>query len=547
MSNTAVVGREQCPRCLDSKQDNLILYSDGGKHCHACGHHVRGNSNYINPDNIAGANQQMNIDLTPILKKRNISEEVYKRYGVKAFYNESTTVASIGFPLVDANGIVSSYHFRKLDLQEGKITREFYYEKGKKVKVPLFGWNLVNSKTKKIVICEGETDALALASTNTFSSDTVILGTVGTGFATKVSSWLTLKCAKHEIILAFDNDRAGREATDKIVMALNERGIKPQRLKFEADDVSAAIEAGEDLSEIVTASACIFKSGGSVADSWLEDERQLYNGDVFFPEFSPTLKKSLPFYPGHLVVIFGDSGSGKSTLTYQLALDCLKPKLDVAMISAEMKTSEIATALLSVMEAKNYAARDFNNPPTREEMMETHKKMTKLCERFHITDNFGSVNFDTIEKNILELTAMGNHPKIVIIDHFLAVAESTDLHQTEQTTKRLKEIARRCNTCVIIICHIRKPPSTSAHYHPTLSDIYMTGSLGRFADAALAVSSNKELAETYITSAKIPRLGGSFFKATFKYVNCQLHEVEEKTQGKANTFDIEDTDEYEAY
>jgi len=34
-----VLTRSQCPQCLDSGRDNLIEYSDGGKHCFACGYH----------------------------------------------------------------------------------------------------------------------------------------------------------------------------------------------------------------------------------------------------------------------------------------------------------------------------------------------------------------------------------------------------------------------------------------------------------------------------------------------------------------------------
>ena len=35
----SVETREQCPSCKDTGADNLIVYTNGSKHCHACGYH----------------------------------------------------------------------------------------------------------------------------------------------------------------------------------------------------------------------------------------------------------------------------------------------------------------------------------------------------------------------------------------------------------------------------------------------------------------------------------------------------------------------------
>ena len=214
MSNENVVGRSQCPKCLDSNQDNLITYSDGGQHCHACGYHKSGSGKFtVNTGEELMVNE---LKLAPFFESRNISEATLNKYSVKPFFNDELSKASVGFPLVDSSGNVTGYHFRELDVQAGELTRTFYYKKGTKVKIPLFGWQLVTSRTKKLFICEGETDALALATYYENQPEVVVVGAVGTGFAKKVGSWLLSRKPYAEIVLAFDNDRAGRAATQEV-------------------------------------------------------------------------------------------------------------------------------------------------------------------------------------------------------------------------------------------------------------------------------------------------------------------------------------------
>ena len=44
MNSSQVVGKEQCPKCAslgkDTSKDNLIIYSDGHKHCYSCSYHI---------------------------------------------------------------------------------------------------------------------------------------------------------------------------------------------------------------------------------------------------------------------------------------------------------------------------------------------------------------------------------------------------------------------------------------------------------------------------------------------------------------------------
>lgn len=490
----------------------------------------------------------MNIDIEPILSKRNITKEVYERYGVRSFYNDGNDNASVGFPLVDANGVVTSYHYRTIDLKEGKLTREFRYDKGKKVKVPLFGWQLVNKNTKKIIICEGETDALALA-TITDDKSTVVMGAVGTGFAHKVASWLIARCSKLEIVLAFDNDKPGREATTKVAAMMSEKGITVSQLKFKAGDVSDAIAAGESLEQAPIINT-IFLDDKGVADQWEEHVGRIKNQEVFRPIFSETLS-SLAFYPGDVVGVIGTSGCGKSTLVEHLLLDCLKPKIPACMVSAEMSAYQVGQKLLSCIEAKDYCNDEQFMHMNDEEIADISKRIESVCNRFYITDNVGAYSIEEIERNILELSASGNHPRLVVIDHLLAISGSIQTLDIEETVKKLKQVARRCNTAIVIICHIRKPPNGQSpdRYHPHMSDAFNSDALPRYASFILGVSLNRESGRMRVSTVKVPRMGGGkYFDVEFTYKNWQLHEVkEDAVKDSSFEFDESDDDGYDSY
>ena len=55
-----VLCHEQCPQCAangnDNSRDNMAVYSDGGKHCFACGYHVFGTEDW-------NENSSMNVKI----------------------------------------------------------------------------------------------------------------------------------------------------------------------------------------------------------------------------------------------------------------------------------------------------------------------------------------------------------------------------------------------------------------------------------------------------------------------------------------------------
>jgi KaiC/GvpD/RAD55 family RecA-like ATPase/5S rRNA maturation endonuclease (ribonuclease M5) len=474
----------------------------------------------------------MAIDILPYFNERKISKSTLDAYGVKGFHNEGTTEVAVGFPLVDASGQVGCYHFRKVDMQAGALTRDMYYEKGSRIKCPLFGWQLVSKQTKVLYICEGETDTLALATQLAGDKTKAVVGVVGTGFAEKVGSWLAARASSMEVVLLLDNDTAGLEARQRISDKLRTKEITCYSIDFEGKDVGDAIKAGVDFTQasLKPLLSTIFMDNVEVGIQFRENIRLIRDQQIFKVEFSKTLARGLMFPPGNIGAIIGTSGCGKSTLAEHILLDALKPKLPAAMISAEMSAEEVGRKLLSTLTAEDYCSNDRYTDATDEELDEAQDLITKVCKRFFITDN-ESYTMDTIERNLYELIASGNAPRLVVVDHILAVSPGIQTLDLEETCKRLKAIARSCNTFILVISHIRKPPAGAnpQTYHPHSSDAFNSDALARYANWMLGVSLNRESNRMRVSTIKVDRMGGGhkFFDVEFVLKNWQLHEVVE--------------------
>lgn len=553
MSNESVVGRTQCPKCLDTNQDNLICYSDGGQHCYACGFHKSGTGATSAFSPTCKQERTPAMELEPYFKNRGVSQATLDRYSVKAFVDNATGEASVGFPLVNQSGQFSTYHFRRLSTSTGSLTREFFYEKGSRVKCPLFGWQLVNKNTKVLVVCEGETDTLALAEQLQNRPDTVVVGAVGAGFGSKVGAWLKAKASSLKVVLAFDNDKPGREAQAQVVEFCRQAGKTLYKLVFEAKDVGDALAAGEDLvaafDNASVASANPMKTSRQVADDVVEFVGSLRDNKVVRLGFSPTLDKAVKLTPGSLVAIIGEGGCGKSTLAEHILLECLNHKLWACMISAEMMAYEVALKLLSTIDATPYHNYDDLQTYSPEQLQHLHTRITSAIARFAIADDFGGTDLDGIEAMVLEQIAAGQPPAVVVVDHMLAISSELENTTLEATAKFLKSLAKNCNTCVVVICHTRKTPSQNKRtiYRPTMADEYGSGGLQKWANCVLGVAIDRPKRQLLVETIKVNRMGGSYADVTLELDNWQLRELESTKQELTKYEEDEDYEDDDAY
>lgn len=156
--------------------------------------------------------------LSTWLRKRGVSEATQTQFNIH------TDGVRIIIPVTDHNGshVFNKYRRSPLDLKEDG--KKYYYDAGGKVQ--LYGLHqLLKSNARKVVVTEGELDCLLLWSHNI----PAVSSTGGAG------SWKTEffdLLGERQIVVAFDNDRAGGEG-----MARLYRERPDVQLVFVPDDV----------------------------------------------------------------------------------------------------------------------------------------------------------------------------------------------------------------------------------------------------------------------------------------------------------------------
>lgn len=545
-SPSYVIKRTQCPRCLDTGKNNLCHFSDGHSYCFSCSMTIGG----LRKHHISVSSEQLPMYTTyDILKKRGIREEVIKSYGVTTEQLESGEIR-ICFPLHDINGDCYGKHYRAVDTSTGTLTRKFYYEKGTRLKLPLFGWQLVTKHTHTILVTEGETDALAAASSLFGHTGIAVVGIVGTANAERVSAALLSHSGSRRLVLALDNDAAGIEASKTIVEYLerHESDVKLHKLAFprQYKDISdwLASEKNIDLFTAVNDAMPVSASGllnaSEIADSLSEYIDKLKTSSLVEFQFSPTLSKAMRLLPGKLVGICGSSGTGKSTLAEHITLEALTQKFKVFVISQEMSPPEFCLKCLRMIRNEPLDDPHYLRQLTSETLADIEAQVKNLMSLLHMTDSFGVMSIEKIDKHLHTLKSIGYKPDVVIVDHLLAIANSTESANIMDICRDMKELARNHDTCMLLLSHVRKSQSNKKGvYRPQLDDIYGSSGLQIYADCIVAVASDKQKKETYVEVIKVERLGGFYADVHLLYSDYLLSEVDEYVTNKSNY----DTDE----
>jgi twinkle protein len=536
MSN--VIDRVQCPKCLDKSGDNLVRYDDGHNYCYACGHVEFTRKGQV--DLSTPFLEATNLD--PCLYLSNVSKETIRKYGVKVVVDDYDKV-HVDFQLHDSNLKPANHHLREVNLKTGKLTRTMVFAPRGKVKLPIFGLPVITKKTTTIVVTEGETDCLRLASR--IANPTVaVIALVGSVNAEKVAAYLIGRHSDKRLVTAFDNDDAGLKATESFHDYVKQHDKQAWVLKFPSsfNDVSDWLESisGSDLDvEYLIEKP---KLSGILTANELSDRLNSYLDKLgtvenFQFNFSPTLSKAVSFLPGKLIAIAGSSGEGKSTLTEHFIMEILQQKHKVLLCSQEMLPEEVSIKLLRMVLNKPLHDPEYVSQLEPAERQLITDRLRGIASYLFVSDGFGALSIDQIDNYIHELTSRGDKPYAVFIDHLLAITSNTENSTLMDACKSLKEMARRHSVVVVVLTHVRKLPGNSRDIKKiNLDDFYGSIALAVYSDSGMGIASDKDKNEAYVDVIKVDRMNGKKVSVTLCYSDYVYTEYEHDSTLLRNTY-----------
>ncbi|QDP65521.1 MAG: putative ATP-dependent helicase [Prokaryotic dsDNA virus sp.] len=318
----------KCPQCSDSRKKNrsepclsMRIDNSGAQwRCHHC--HWTGNAwkqekqeVHTRPAVHPKTNQSLRDSTKPLtdpmidwFAKRGIHKDTLDRAGVRsgAAYLKGTKQTAIAFVHYNADSSVINIKYRGTD-------KTFSQEKGGE-RLPYL-WNQVDTSKDRLIIVEGEVDALSLSE---IGIDNVI--SVPDGASDKKLVWLDelhedLDAFK-QIVLFTDDDKAGLGLRDELARRLSAvrcwRVTLPSGCK-DANDV--LVKHGRDELMNVLESAQPFPLRAlRETNEYVEDALRLLHGDI--KQGVSTGIEALDFYykvrAGELTLVSGAPGVGKS-------------------------------------------------------------------------------------------------------------------------------------------------------------------------------------------------------------------------------------------
>lgn len=482
-----------CEDCGSS--DGLAVYDDESSHCFVCGKTVP--SEEFKEDNKAsrkskkvtkekGAQLSENkVNSKPIITEednkavkektvpsgndfRGIRDDTYKYFGVRHSLNDDGDVVEQYYP-VTQEGELSGYKIRE-------VPKNFRSMGRTGADCDLFMAFRFNRGGKYVVITEGEVCALSayqmLKDYNVKRGSefeiAVVSPTTGANSQKQIAANYKFLDSFDFVILAMDQDKAGKEAVEKIIPTLPKGKVKIMTMRYK--DHNEYLEK-EKYKEYVADfyDAKTYVPVGIMASSDLYDKilQQATVAKTPFPQWMGKLNELfVGGMPGSAIInIAADTGLGKTTLVNAMVEYWIfNSPHTVGVVSMELDASQYGEALLS-----QYIHRKISliaNADERMQFLKSDAIKTKANElftredgspRFYLLDNRdGSV--EDIQNTIEELV-VGCGVKIIILDPLQDVLDGLSNEEQSLFMKWAKGLIKSHGSTLCLINHMRKTPA----------------------------------------------------------------------------------------
>ena len=470
-SESEFVRHSECSNCGSS--DANSVYSDGHTYCFVCHHYVGGdNENHthqMNHVHLQGAAQR--------LRKRGLSEKTCEFYKI---YRDGD--------------LLRFYYFTNDGVLQGakvKTTHKVFTYEGTSTDT-LFGQHLFPSTGKRIVITEGELDAASCY--ESMPNWPMVSLPHGAAAAKKdLQKQIPLLQGYEEIILFFDNDEAGRKATEEASSILPPGKVSIARMEAYKDPSEALQDGQQQLIREAIWNAKPYRPDGIVDAKTLLELITTPNKpcDYEYP-FNGLQSKLHGIRLGELVSITAGTGTGKSSFCRELSTYLLQRGERVGYVALEESNRRTALGLMSSALGKSLHLGEHD----REELEEAYQSTIAKWNLF-LFDGFGSFDPDVIY-NRIEYLATGLETKVIFLDHLSILMSGLDgdeRRMIDTTMTKLRSLVERTGIAMFLVSHLRRTQNDRNHEEGarvTLGQLRGSAAIAQLSDAVIALERNQQ-------------------------------------------------------
>lgn len=481
---------------------------------------------------------------------RGIRDNILGAFGVRTEYNKDDDLIAVYYPCTQ-NGELTGWkprvHPKTFGNSIGRTGST----------CELFGQFKFNKPSKTCLVVGGEHDVLAayqmlqdyVKSKGNDYDTPVVSPTIGeTGSAKQLAAQYSWFDKFDKIILGYDNDKAGKEATEKAVAVLPKGKVFVA--SWSAKDPNEMLEKGKEKAFINDYfSAKAYVPAGVLGSEELFDRivNQSIQMKVAFPPFLNKLNTMLGggLSLGHSYTISGVTGGGKTSLVNEMVYHWLfNSPYKVGIVSMELNAGQYGEVMLSRHIQQKIAKLDHVEKSKLLEDNTTKEAARELFEtdeggsRFMLIDDRDS-SMEQLQ-SVIEQMIIGSGVKVIIVDPWSDCLDGMSNDEQALANKWIKSCIKSHGVSFVLVNHVRKSQGggkndQSAGGKISESDIMGSSTTMKSASANILLMRNKEAEDeierntTHISLAKNRLLGltGHAGDVYYDFNTHTLHDLDE--------------------
>jgi twinkle protein len=490
---------QPCPLCDSS--DAVGINEDDSAKCFSCGEFM---PSYTN----ACGGKDMQTETTIPTKKpdmvdegkfsaltdRKISVNTAQKYGVKCVHDLQGNVVKHFYPY---------YNGHELSATKTRNCRnKDFYISGTYNDTGLFGQQLFKSG-KYVTITEGECDAMAAYELLGSKWAVVSIKRGANGAVRDIKESLEFFDDFENVIIAFDKDKAGQEASIKVARLFKPGKARIVTLPNGWKDPNDMLRNNKHK-EFVEAwwASKVYTPSGVINVS--EQREKFHNRErkesVPYP-YEGLNKKLYGLRQGELVTLTGGTGLGKSSVTRELEHHLIKNTTDnVGIIALEEDWRRTIDGILSIEANARLYVDQVRDRFSKEELDKFFDILYdgENKNRVWVHSHFGTNDIDDIFTK-LRFMIIGCDCKWVVVDHLhmlvSAVHEGDERRAIDSIMTRLRSLVEETGAGIILVSHLRRVDGNKGHENGievSLSHLRGSNSIGQLSDCVIALERNQQ-------------------------------------------------------
>jgi twinkle protein len=400
-SDSQCIGKEPCPKC--GSRDNLGRYDDGHAYCFGCHYYEPGDSQ----------------------PKSEVKKPMTKDY--RPLLGEAVAIPARGL----TKETCQKFGYITTKLGSGEVVQVANYPNGQKVRsrdktfsvrgtlgTDLFGRSLWREKGRRVIVAEGEIDAMSISQVLDHKWPVVSIPNGVAGARKALAANLDWLSSFDEVVLCFDMDDPGKEGVTACSDLFRPGQLKVISLPLKDANEMLKAKRVEDLVRCIW-DANTYRPDGIVQVSDVLS-KVLKAPEQGLPWCIPALTAAtFGRRYGEAVALGAGTGVGKSTLMTQQIMADLQAGHKVGVFAFEQLPSETIKRIAGQM-----TGHTFHIPDGSWKQEDLEAAVTQPCfDGLYLYDHFGACDWDVVRERIRFLRH-AHGVRLIYLDHLTALAAS---------------------------------------------------------------------------------------------------------------------------